>query len=285
MEDFHQLIIMAERLMDFALAEDLAYGDPTTRAVLSSPARATARISTKEDIVVAGAPFAAMVFNRLDLDAQVRLPLDEGERAKAGTVILEIRSDAGALMAGERVALNILAHLCGIATLTRTYCEKVPAGLKTRITYTRKTLPGLGVFQRYAVLTGGGHAHRPGLGAGILIKDNHIALAGSVKEAVSRARDSAPHPLRIEVEAGNEQEVMEALDAGADVLLLDNMSIDQVRHCVKLIGKRAVVEVSGGIRVQDIPALAGAGVDIISAGALTHSAPASDLSLNVVSLD
>jgi len=285
MEDFDQLTIMAEKLMDSALAEDLAYGDPTTRAVLSFPARATARIITRDDIVVAGAPFAAMVFNRLDPDAQVRRPLDEGERAKAGTVILEIMSDAGALMAGERVALNILAHLCGIATLTRTYCEKIPAGFRTRIAYTRKTLPGLGILQRYAVLAGGGHAHRPGLGAGILIKDNHIALAGSVKEAVSRALDSAPHPLRIEVEASNEQEVIEALDAGADVLLLDNMSIEQVRHCVELIGKRAVVEVSGGIRVQDIPALAGAGVDIISAGALTHSAPAPDLSLKVVSLD
>ncbi len=203
----------------------------------------------------------------------------DGEFVPSGTVLWEVEGSAQSILMGERSALNLVQRLSGIASLAAKYVQALPAGSATRITDTRKTTPGLRALERYAVRSGGAHNHRDSLGSAVLIKDNHIAAVGSITEAVTRARKRAPHCSKIEVEVRSLAELDEALAAGADIVLLDNMDTGAIAEAVKLNAGRALLEVSGGVTLERIPELAALNVDVISVGALTHSAPAADISL------
>lgn len=263
-----------------ALAEDIGRGDATTAALFAEAVPAEGRISAKVPTVMAGGPVAALVFQTLDPTASVTLEADEGKPVEGGGALLAVRGDGRAILSGERVALNILQRLCGIAALTRRFVEAV-RGYPTRIVDTRKTPPGWRLLDKYAVRCGGGANHRFGLDDGILIKDTHLALAGSIAEAVRRAKLLAGHLLKVEVEVQSVSDAREAADAGADVILLDNMPLDQLRAALAAIKGRALVEVSGGVTLDTVRDIAALGVDLISVGALTHSAPAADLHLDV----
>jgi len=222
----------------------------------------------------------------LDSSVEIEAFVTDGDRVRAGEVFARVDGPAEVLLMAERTALNLLQHLSGIATLTRAFVEAI-AGTRAQIVDTRKTLPGLRMLQKYAVLVGGGRNHRFGLDDGILIKDNHIALAGSVRTAIERARKHAGHMHKIEVEVSTMDDLREALEARADIILLDNMSPEMVREAVRLIREQApdvLVEASGGITLENVRAYAEAGVDFISIGALTHSAPAADISLKLTTL-
>lgn len=264
-------------IIDAALAEDLASGDVTGRVTVPAQVRWRARLVAKDKLVLAGGAVARAVFRRVDPEVTVQVHLRDGEVAAPGTVLMDLEGNARALLAAERTALNLLQRMCGVATLTRAYVDA--AAGRCRICDTRKTTPGLRALDRYAVRCGGGHNHRNDLGAGVLIKENHVRAAGGVGEAVSRARVHAPHSLRIECEVTDFEELREALAAGADAVLLDNMDDAQVREAVAIVGGKALVEVSGGVSIDRITQLASCGIDVISVGKLTHSAPASDISL------
>jgi len=268
------------------LAEDVGRGDITTEAVVLPGVRARGRFVAKQDLVVAGLEVADAVFAVLDSSVEIEAFVTDGDRVSAGEVFARVDGPAEVLLAAERTALNLLQHLSGIATLTRAFVEAV-AGTRAQIVDTRKTLPGLRMLQKYAVVVGGGRNHRFGLDDGILIKDNHIALAGSVRTAVERARKYAGHMHKIEVEVSNMDDLREALEARADIILLDNMSPEMVREAVRVVRERApevLVEASGGITLENVRAYAEAGVDFISIGALTHSAPAADISMKLTTL-
>lgn len=260
-----------------ALAEDLASGDVTGRVTVGPHTHWSARLVAKERLVFAGGTVAKAVFHRVDPAIAVEVLLRDAEVAAPGTVLMTVSGNARALLAAERTTLNLLQRMCGVATLTRAYVDA--AAGRCRVVDTRKTMPGLRALDRYAVRCGGGHNHRNDLGAGVLIKENHVRAAGGVAEAVARARVHAPHTLRIECEVTNLEELREALTAGADAVLLDNMNDEQVRAAVAIVERRAVVEVSGGVSLDRISQLAQLGIDVISVGKLTHSAPASDISL------
>lgn len=267
----------AAEIVERALLEDLASGDVTARVTVPAGTTARARMVAKAPLVVAGMAVARSVFTRVDPGIEVVISVQDGVAVTPGAVLMTLDGDARALLAGERTALNLLQRMCGVATLTRAYVSA--AGGRCRITDTRKTMPGLRALDRYAVRCGGGHNHRNDLGAGVLIKENHIRAAGGVTAAVSRARQHAPHTLRVECEVTTLEELREALAAGAGAVLLDNMDDETVRAAVAIAGGKAVVEVSGGVGLERISALAELGVDLISVGKLTHSAPASDISL------
>jgi nicotinate-nucleotide pyrophosphorylase (carboxylating) len=268
-----------------ALAEDLGEGDVTTRAVVPEGVRARAVIGQKEPGVLAGLRVAREVFERVDPELEVELVAPEGEWREPGPVA-EVTGAAASILAAERVALNFLGRLSGIATLTARYVRAVE-GTGARILDTRKTTPGLRELEKEAVRAGGGVSHRSGLYDAILVKENHAALAGGVGEAARRALDAAPRlahtarreSLTVEVECRTSEEIKEALDAGITRILLDNMSPDDLRAAVELAGGRAELEASGGITLGTVRAVAETGVDFISVGALTHSAPALDVSL------
>lgn len=264
-------------IIDAALMEDLASGDVTGRVTVSAQTRWKARLVAKARLVQAGAAVARQVFHTVDREIRCVVHLRDGEVASPGTVLMDLEGNARALLAGERTALNLLQRMCGVATLTRAYVDA--AAGRCRICDTRKTMPGLRALDRYAVRCGGGHNHRNDLGAGVLIKENHIRAAGGVAEAVLRARGHAPHTLRIECEVTDHAELKIALEAGADAVLLDNMDDAAVREAVTIVAGRAKIEVSGGVGLERISELAGLGIDVISVGRLTHSAPASDISL------
>jgi nicotinate-nucleotide pyrophosphorylase (carboxylating) len=263
-----------------ALAEDIGRGDATTQALLPDPVPAIGRIAARARTVLAGWSVAALVFQTLDRNASIEPHADDGEAILPGASILTVRADARALLTGERVALNILQRLCGVASLTRSYVDAA-RGYATKIADTRKTPAGWRVLDKYAVRCGGGVNHRFGLDDGILIKDTHLALAEGISAAVRRARTAARHGLKVEVEVQSLDEVREALDAGADILLLDNMDLAAIRASVAEIKGRALVEVSGGVTLAAVRDIAASGVDIVSVGALTHSAPAADLHMDV----
>ncbi len=268
-------------LVERAVAEDLGRGDLTTRLTIGDAVQAKAEIVAKQTGVLAGVPLVAKVFAALGAThVSIGAHLTDGAVFGVGTRIMSMTGPAADLLAGERVALNFLQHLSGIATLTRQYVEAV-AGTRARVVDTRKTTPGLRLLEKYAVRAGGGHNHRLGLDDGVLIKDNHIVAAGGLTAAVERARAGAPHTVKIEVECTTLAEVDEALAARADAILLDNMSREMVASAVAHIAGRAVVEASGGITLATVRAVAETGVDLISVGALTHSAPAVDLSMGV----
>lgn len=265
-----------------ALLEDVGRGDLTTSATVPPGTRGRAVLATREDCVVAGLPLVELVLRELHAEESLRVQLRaaDGQRVRAGTVLAEIAGELGPLLTGERVLLNVLQSLCGTATLTRRFVDAV-AGTGVAIVDTRKTLPGLRLLQKYAVRAGGGANHRFGLDDGILIKDNHIAACGGVREAIARVRASVPFALRIEVECDRLEQVDEAVAAGAELILLDNMTPEEVREARRRVGRRARLEVSGGVTLDTARALAEAGPDLISIGRLTHSAPAVDLGLDM----
>jgi nicotinate-nucleotide pyrophosphorylase (carboxylating) len=267
-------------IIDAALAEDLGPGDLTTRALFPKAIPAKAVILAKQAGVIAGLPVARAVFHTIDRRLIFRAHVTEGGRIRAGSTIVSLRGDGRSILKGERVALNFLQRLSAIATLTAQFVDTVK-GTKVAILDTRKTTPGLRALEKYAVRVGGGRNHRFGLYDGILIKDNHLALADSLAGAVRRANARAPRHMRIEVEAATLAQVTAAVRAGANAILLDNMRPADLRRAVRLVGGRAFLEASGGVTLANVRAVAATGVDAISIGALTHSAPAIDLSLEV----
>lgn len=271
-------MIMIDRLIEQALLEDIHTGDITTLAVVSGSRPASARLIAKENLVVAGLSTAARVFSILDPDIRFTASVSDGGKIIQGAILATIHGEAAQLLMGERVALNLLQRMCGIATLTACFVEAV-AGTKARIVDTRKTTPGLRQLEKYAVRIGGGINHRTGLYDGVLIKENHIVAAGGITEAIRRARAYIPHTLKIEIETETLAQVDEALAAGADIIMLDNMTLDEMRAAVTTIAGRAQVEASGGVNLERVRAIAETGVDIISVGALTHSPRAMDISM------
>ncbi|MGA2629966.1 MAG: carboxylating nicotinate-nucleotide diphosphorylase [Terriglobia bacterium] len=266
-------------LVVHALAEDVGHGDVTTQLTIPPELKGRGELMTKQDLVLAGLPVAGTVFKTLDPSIEFESLAEDGAEVAARTRLARVTGKATALLAGERVALNFLQRLCGIATMTRDFKSKL-AGLKTELLDTRKTTPGLRALEKYAVRMGGGSNHRARLDDGILIKNNHLSLAGGIRTAVERARtlrpDVAPR-LSIEVEVRSAVELEEAIAAGAEAVLLDNMTPAQVRDCVARAAGRVRLEVSGGVSAENIRAYAETGVDSISVGALTHSAPAADI--------
>lgn len=268
------------RLIDWALEEDIGSGDITTDFLVAPGADGQGLIIAKEPLIVAGIDVAKQVFTRLDPETVFLAAYCDGDTVDRGTVVATINAHMAALLRGERTALNFLQRLSGIATHVRTYMTYLENS-RVRLVDTRKTTPGWRVLEKYAVRIGGAGNHRMGLFDGVLIKDNHIAAAGGIAPAVTRLRSQVSHLVKIEVETATQQEVQEALDAGADVIMLDNMDIAAIKAAVSLIDGRALVEVSGGVTQNDLQALAETGVDLISSGALTHSARAVDLSMKI----
>ncbi|NOX26267.1 MAG: carboxylating nicotinate-nucleotide diphosphorylase, partial [Deltaproteobacteria bacterium] len=266
-------LFLREAIKSF-LKEDLSQGDITSDAIFQAADVGEAVFIAKSPLVCAGIEVAVQVFKTLNPAINCRPFAADGRQMGVGDNLLEVSGPVLDLLKAERVALNLCQRLCGIATLTSSYVKKV-ADLPVKIVDTRKTTPGLRHLEKYAVRVGGGHNHRFSLGDGVLIKDNHIAAAGSIRQAVKKVRAFAPHTLRIEVEAENLPQVEEAVDCGVDIILLDNMSISMLKEAVNIVRGSAISEASGGINLLNLRETAETGVDIISIGALTHSAPAS----------
>ncbi|MDQ3133948.1 MAG: carboxylating nicotinate-nucleotide diphosphorylase [Acidobacteriota bacterium] len=265
------------------LSEDLGRGDITTQATVTRNSRARGRFLAKEPLVVAGLEAAEAVFGALDSQQQLEAFVSDGDEVEAGKVIARANGFADVLLSGERVALNLLQRLSGIATLTRQFVRAIE-GTNAQIVDTRKTTPGLRMLEKYAVQAGGGRNHRFGLDDGVLIKDNHIALAGGVGAAVERAKREVGHLHKIEVEVSTDKDLREAVSSGADILLLDNLTPEETARFVGLareLSTNVLLESSGGIRLENVRAYAEAGVDLISVGALTHSARAMDISFKI----
>ncbi|TPV96766.1 MAG: carboxylating nicotinate-nucleotide diphosphorylase [Myxococcales bacterium FL481] len=260
-----------------ALREDLSGGDVTTRCTVPHGTEAGAKLVAREDLVVCGMSVVRQVFTQVDATVDCFDFADDGESVAAGAVLGRLQGPAASLLAGERTALNLLQRSCGVATQTQAYVAAARGRL--RVADTRKTMPGLRALDRYAVRCGGGHNHRNDLGGGVLIKENHVRAAGGISPAVRRARDSAPHLLKVACEVETLDQLDEAIAAGAEIVLLDNMDDDTVRRAVARGQDRVILEVSGGITLERIDVLAELGVDVVSVGALTHSARAADISL------
>ncbi|MGF1466506.1 MAG: carboxylating nicotinate-nucleotide diphosphorylase [Sandaracinaceae bacterium] len=263
-----------------ALLEDVAGGDLTTDACVPPSLPGRAELRARAQLVVAGLDVFQGVFAAVDPELRVTHHAEDGDRLEAGQVAATVEGSAHRILTGERVALNLIQRMSGVATLARRHVDALPPGSRTRITDTRKTTPGLRALERYAVRCGGAHNHRNDLGSAVLIKDNHIAACGSVSAAIERARAYAPHTSRIECEVDRLDQLLDAVGAGADIVLLDNFDDDALREAVARVDGRATIEVSGGVTLERIPTIARAGVDAISVGALTHSAPAVDLGLD-----
>jgi nicotinate-nucleotide pyrophosphorylase (carboxylating) len=270
---------LVEEAVRSALAEDIGRGDITTDALIDADARSAARLVAREAGVIAGLDFAAAAFCALDPDIAFDAKLRDGDVVAKGDVVARIAGRTRALLSGERVALNFMTHLSGIASLTALYVAAV-AGTGARIVDTRKTIPGLRVFEKYAVRMGGGANHRFGLDDAAMIKDNHVIAAGGIAPAMARLRAATGHMVKICCEVDRLDQIAPALDAGADVLLLDNMDPPMLAEAVRLIAGRAVAEASGKVSLDNVAAIAASGVDVISIGRLTHSAPALDLALD-----
>ena len=272
------------RLIDSAIAEDQTFNDPTTLAVVPSEVRGVGMLRAKADGVLAGVDVALEVFRRVDPNLNVRALLSDGSRLYSGSDIAVVSGPAGPILRAERIALNFLQRMSGIATATNRYVEAV-GGLNPRIVDTRKTVPGHRYLDKYAVRMGGGQNHRLNLADGILIKDNHIQANRfremGLAQVIALALERASHTIKVEVEVESLDQVREAVDAGAHIIMLDNMSVDLMREAMALIDGRAVVEASGGINMDTVRAVAETGVDLISIGALTHSVAALDISLDL----
>jgi nicotinate-nucleotide pyrophosphorylase (carboxylating) len=280
-EMVHGLPVQQVRMIvSSAFIEDLGKGDITTSLTVPESAKARGTFYAKQALVVAGLPVAADVFRMLEPDYVWDVVIADGTSVPAGEALARLEGKAATLLSGERVALNFLQRLSGVATLTRRFKDQL-AGLKTELLDTRKTTPGLRVLEKYAVRVGGGTNHRMGLDDGVLIKNNHIAIAGGIGAAVERVRRERPAGMQIEVEVRTRVELEEAIAAGADIALLDNMTPAEVAKCVSLARGRLLLEVSGGVSLENIRAYAETGVDRISVGALTHSAPAVDINFLV----
>lgn len=275
---------LLDKIIDQALAEDLHAGDLTTEATVDASLFASATAIAREPLVVSGGQVFTRVFQRFDPEVVVSEMVAEGERVKRGAALWRARGKARSLLAAERIALNFAQRMSGIATLARIYVDALPKGSQTRIADTRKTTPGLRMLERHAVRVGGAHNHRNDLSSAVLIKDNHIIAAGGIEAAISKAKSFAPHTTRIEIEVENLADLDRALSAGADIVMLDNFPLDDMREAVKRAKGKATLEASGGITLERIAEIADTGVDIISVGALTHSAPSADIALDL-SLD
>lgn len=277
--------LIVARAVEQALAEDLGTrGDLTTDATVSAHATAAATFGARRAGVTAGLAVAAAAFHAIDPRVSFAPRVADGERVAAGAVVARVTGPARALLTAERVALNFLCHMSGIATLTRRYVDAV-AGTRARIVDTRKTTPGLRAFEKYAVRCGGGFNHRSGLYDAILIKDNHIIAAGGIEPAIAAAHAHAGHMVKIEVEVGTLDELAAALRHPIDAVLLDNMDLPVLRRAVEMVGGRVLAEASGGVTLETVREIAETGVDLISVGALTHSAPILDLGLDFESAD
>lgn len=268
-----------DRIIDAALAEDVGAVDLTSEIVIPDGTRATFVLRTREQIVVAGLSVAEAVFRRRARACGFDAAVADGGLADPGAVLATVTGPARALLTAERTALNLLSHMSGIATLTRRYVDRI-AGTKAQLVDTRKTTPGLRVLEKHATTLGGARNHRLDLAGGIMIKDNHISVCGSIAAAVARARAAAPVLTKIEVECDRLDQVREALDAGADMLLLDNMTTDMLREAVAIVAGRIPLEASGGVTLETIRAIAETGVDFISVGRITQGAPAVDIGLD-----
>lgn len=266
--------------MEAALREDIRSGDITTIALIPQGASAVARMNFRESGVACGLKIAASVFEELDCLAHIEMLAQDGERVEAGAGVLRIEGEAHAILIGERVALNFAQRMSGIATLTQQFVQAVE-GTKAKIVDTRKTTPGLRLLEKFAVRCGGGGNHRFALDDLILIKDNHIALCGGIAEAVRRAREYSSHATKIEIECDTLHQVEAAIAARADIILLDNMTPEELKMAVEKIAGRAISEASGGVNLQTVRAIAQSGVDLISVGALTHSARSLDIGLDI----
>lgn len=267
-----------------ALKEDIGTGDITSNLIIKENTSITAEIIAKEEFLLAGMPFVKEVFYAINRDTKIEAFFNDGDWIKKKAVIARILGNARDILSGERLALNILQHVSGVATLTKNFVDRV-RDLPVKIVDTRKTLPNLRIFEKYGVMIGGGKNHRFGLYDGVLIKDNHIKIAGGIREAISLAK-SAPHLLKIEVEVKNLDELKEAIKAGADVIMLDNMSIEDMKEAVQLkrqiAGQNILLEASGNVSLENVRDIAETGVDLISVGAITHSARAVDISMKVI---
>jgi nicotinate-nucleotide pyrophosphorylase (carboxylating) len=283
----HELLAFGlDDIVARALTEDVGGGDLTTEACIAPETQASAAAVARSPMVACGWPVFEKVFKTLDPSLVVERVADEGTSVPESGTLWTVRGKARSILMGERVALNFTQRMIGIATMARTYVDAVPAPLAglptTRVADTRKTTPGLRLLERYAVRVGGAHNHRDNLGSAILIKDNHIAACGGIGKAIERARARAPHTSRIECEVDSLDQLDLALDAGADIVLLDNMDDETVREAVRRSRGRAITEASGGITLARIPVLARIGVDVISVGALTHSVKAADVGIDFV---
>ena len=272
--------ILLDKIITNALEEDLGLGDITTDSIIGGDIIGKAVLETREDIILAGLPVFMRVFLILDPDISFETYYKDGQKVSGGEVICSINGAMASILKAERTALNLIQRMSGIATLTSEYVSRA-ASDKVKILDTRKTIPGLRLLDKYAVSIGGGHNHRFGLFDGILIKDNHIAVAGSIKYAVEAARKNAPHGIKVEVEVENMEGVKIAIEARADIILLDNMPPERMKEAVDFVAGRTLLEASGGITLDNIKEVAATGVDMISIGALTHSVKAVDLSLEI----
>lgn len=275
----HELhLIQIEPIIAKALEEDWGYGDWTTDLCVEADRQAKARIIAKEDCVVAGVDIAAAVFRKVDPSLDVQLLAKNGESVQQRHELLSIEGRARSILKAERVALNLFGRMCGIATMTRSFVDAL-AGSKTQLLDTRKTTPGLRILEKSATVIGGARNHRFGLCDGVIVKENHIRAAGGISQAVQRLHESLPPTLKIEVETTQLAEVKEALTAGADIIMLDNMSVEAMREAVQWINGRALVEASGNVRLHNVREIAATGVDFISTSSVITGARWSDLSL------
>ncbi len=271
-------LLQADPVILAALREDISSEDVTTNAIMPTAVPGQVELLCKEDGIIAGLPVFARTFTLLDSSVEIEYFCQEGDRVTKGQHLATLRGDIRVLLSGERVALNFLQRMSGIATYTRMVADRL-SGTSTRLLDTRKTTPNLRLLEKYAVRVGGGYNHRFNLSDGVLLKDNHIAAAGGVAHAIEMAREYAPFVRKIEVEVENMDMVREAVEAGADIIMLDNMTHEQMKEAVDFIAGRAETECSGNVTLDNVAALADLGVDYISSGALTHSAPILDLSL------
>ncbi len=269
-----------DRLIEHCLYEDIGSGDITTDHIVPVGSSTKGIIHTKQSGVIAGLAVAESVFRFLSTDISFKSKVSDGDKVKRGTILAEVEGDARAILTGERVALNFLQRMSGIATQTAFLVETVKA-YPVRVVDTRKTTPGLRMLEKYAVLAGGGHNHRFGLYDAVMVKDNHIKVAGGITQAIVAIRKKVSHMVKIEVEVEDLAGVAEALQAKADVIMLDNMDIETMKQAVAMIGELALVEASGGINEKTIVEIAKTGVDVISLGSLTHSVQALDISLDI----
>ena len=272
-------------LLERAIQEDYSLGDPTSSSLFKSGVNGTAQIIARQDGVCSGIPIAKKILLAIDQTLEIQEICTDGQDLKESQVLIEIKGNVTSILAAERTTLNFLQHLSGIATQTSKYVRAV-SKTNTRIVDTRKTTPGLRRLEKYAVLCGGGRNHRQNLGDGILIKDNHIAalqaIGHTITSIVELAKNQAPHALRVEIEVESKDQALEAMQAGADVLLLDNMSAQEIREIIPHLNNGLITEASGGITLDSVEEIARTGVNVISIGAITHSAPALDLSLDIV---
>ncbi|WP_350343762.1 carboxylating nicotinate-nucleotide diphosphorylase [Proteinivorax tanatarense] len=272
-------ILIREKLLKF-LKEDLGHGDLTTESLVPDVQTANGIIYAKKNGVVSGLDIAREVFMMLDNQTRWVEYKQDGEVVKEGEVLAEVIGKASVILKGERLALNLLQRMSGIATQTADYVSRIK-GAHCKVVDTRKTTPGLREFEKYAVKCGGGYNHRFALYDAVMIKDNHIKLAGSIESAVEKARENIPHTIKIEVEVETNEQAQQAVKSGADIIMLDNMSVEEMNQAVKTIAGKAITEASGGITLQTITAVSETGVDFISVGALTHSVKALDISLDI----